>query len=234
MYKNKRVLAIVPARGGSKGITLKNIREINGKSLIGYVSDRLKELDWIDFSMVSTDHDAIADESGKYGLTVPFMRPEELSGDRVADIPVLKHALLEIEKLNNTVYDIILMLQPTCPLRKADHITQTVDKLIDENRTAVWTVSETDSKAHPLKQFSLNANGDISYYDVAGKKIIARQQLEPLYHKNGACYAILRDTIVSHESLEGINPAAVIISDFLVNIDTEEDLQYAQWAINNL
>ena len=98
MIGEKRILVVVPARGGSKGVKLKNIRPINGIPLVALVGHVIKQLSYVDRAVVSTDHLKIAEIAKKSGLDVPFMRPEELSGDIVADGPVLHHALTECEK----------------------------------------------------------------------------------------------------------------------------------------
>src|SRR5687768_16699729 len=113
MYKQKRVLAIVPARGGSKGIKLKNLRMVAGKSLVGWAGDVLRAVTLIDRRIVSTDHDQIADEARKFHLDVPFMRPEHLSGDFISDLDVLTQAVVDCEKVYQEQYDVILMIQPT-------------------------------------------------------------------------------------------------------------------------
>ena len=148
------------------------------------------------------------------------MRPADFSGDIVSDWDVLNHALLACEKLDNTRYDIVVMLQPTSPFRKPEQVTTTINKLIDGGYDAVWTVSQTDSKAHPIKQ--LVVDGDkLEYYDKsAGAGIIARQQLKPVYHRNGVAYAITRDCIIGQGNIKGENTSFVIIDDLLANIDT--------------
>ncbi len=98
MYRNKKILAIVPARGGSKGIKLKNLKRINKKSLIRIVGELLSKIKYIDFSIISTDNKKIADEAKKYNLEYFFKRPKKLSGDIVSDHAVVKHALLKAEK----------------------------------------------------------------------------------------------------------------------------------------
>lgn len=113
MLKNKRILAVVPARGGSKGIPLKNIYPLAGKPLIEYTTDVLREMNWIDFATVSTDSKEIAYVAKEAGLNVPFMRPESISGDCIGDLDVLTHALDECERLNSCFYDVVVMLQPT-------------------------------------------------------------------------------------------------------------------------
>ena len=124
------------------------------------------------------------------------------------------------------------MLQPTSPMRKPEHITETLKKLVDGNYDAVWTVSETDSKGHPLKQLVIN-NDKLRYYDKRGKKIIARQQLKPVYHRNGIAYALTRECILKKKTIHTDNSSAVVINDILVNIDTEFDLMLADYILKN-
>ncbi len=228
MLLEKRILVVVPARGGSKGIKLKNIKMINGVPLVAMVGELVKLLPYVDRAIVSTDHPEIRDVAVASGLDAPFMRPESLSGDIIGDIDVLTQALLEIEKIDNQQYDVIVMLQPTSPMREPEHVTDTVTKLIENNYDAVWTVSETDSKSHPLKQLVIE-DDQLNYYDPDGAAIIARQQLQPVYHRNGAAYAISRDCLLGAKSIKGENTSAVIIEKTLVNIDTEFDLQLAEF-----
>ena len=138
--------------------------------------------------IVSTDHEEIAQVAERAGLPAPFRRPAHLSGDRIGDWDVLTHALQEMEKQDAVQYDIVLMLQPTSPLRKKEHVLETLDLLIKGNYDSVWTVTETSNKFHPLKALSVK-NGAMTYFDQRGPSIIARQQLEPVYHRNGVAYA---------------------------------------------
>ena len=233
MLSGKRVLVVVPARGGSKGVKLKNLRPINGRPIVALVGDVVRQLPYLDRAVVSTDHPKIADVAREAGLDVPFMRPASFSGDIVSDWDVLNHALLACEKLDNVRYDVVVMLQPTSPFRKPEHVTTTVTRLIDGGYDAVWTVSKTDSKAHPIKQ--LVVDGDkLEYYDKsAGASIIARQQLKPVYHRNGVAYAITRDCILGQGNIKGENTSFVIIDDLLANIDTELDFTWAEFLLNS-
>jgi CMP-N,N'-diacetyllegionaminic acid synthase len=233
MYNNKKLLVVVPARGGSKGVKLKNIRPLNGIPLVGLVGKVTIELSYIDRAIVSTDHPEIAKTAMEYGLDVPFIRPENLSGDLVPDLDVLTHALLAMEELDNVKYDIIIMLQPTSPSRKPYHVRETIEKLINGNYDAVWTISETDSKGHPLKQLTFNDN-KLDYYDQKGSQIIARQQLTPVYHKNGVAYAITRECLIDKKSIKGDRTSAVIIKEMVVNIDTEFDFKLAEFLMKNI
>lgn len=230
MISNKRILIVVPARGGSKGIPLKNLRKVNGVPLVAAVGKIIKSLSEIDQSVVSTDHEEIAIVAEDAGIAAPFRRPKELSGDRISDIEVLTHALLEMELIDSVTYDIIVMLQPTSPLRKAKHVLDTIKMLVDGAWDAVWTVSETDSKSHPLKQLIVDKNS-LNYYDISGGEIIARQQLEPVYHRNGIAYAITRECLLDKKSIKGDKTGALVIKGEYISIDTERDLDLVEFIL---
>ncbi len=228
MIKEQRILAVCPARGGSKGIPLKNLQPFMGVPLVARVGHLVAEIAGIDRAVVSTDSKEIAEVAKKSGLGVPFYRPEELSGDRISDLEVLTHALVEMERLDGVHYDIVVMLQPTSPLRTKEHVEDTIQMLIDSDWDAVWTVSETDSKDHPLKQLTVS-NGHLDYYDQSGKKIIARQQLVPVYHRNGVAYAIRRSCLLDQQSISGERTGGLILEGNLVSIDTYWDLELAEY-----
>jgi CMP-N,N'-diacetyllegionaminic acid synthase len=231
MLKDKRILAVVPARGGSKGIPFKNIQPIGGVPLVALVGAVLKDLSEIDRAVVSTDSDRIADVAQAAGIDAPFRRPESISGDTIGDWDVLTHALHATEALDDAVYDVILMLQPTSPLRKAEHVRGCLEKLVSENLDAVWTVSETDTKNHPLKQLTLGPNGELGYYEPAAAKIIARQQLKPVYHRNGIAYAISRDCLLNQKTILGRKTAGLVVSDAHVSIDTAWDMALVEFIL---
>ena len=233
MIDGKRILVVVPARGGSKGVRLKNIRPLNGVPLVAMVGKIVQQLPYVDRAVVSTDHPEIARVAEKSGLDVPFMRPESLSGDLVADAPVLQHALLECERIDKQRFDIVVMLQPTSPFRKPEHVTAAVQKMIGGGYDAVWTVSETDAKAHPLKQLVIK-DDRLDYYDPAAVDIIARQQLEPLYHKNGVAYVLSRDLIANQGTIKGEKTSYLVIDEIMVNIDTEFDFKLAEFVMQNI
>tara|TARA_R110002167_G_scaffold104237_4_gene268858 strand:+ start:1227 stop:1928 length:702 start_codon:yes stop_codon:yes gene_type:complete len=228
VFEGRRILAVVPARGGSKGIKLKNLREIHGVSLIARVGAVVRQLPIVDRAVVSTDHEEIARAAEAAGLAAPFRRPEEISGDRIGDWDVLSHALTTMEAMDDTRYDIVVMLQPTSPSRRPEHVRDSIAKLVADGLDSVWTVSETDSKAHPLKQLTVTAEGELGYYDPDGARIIARQQLTPVFHRNGIAYAITRECLMEQRSIMGARPGALVIEGQIANIDTEFDLQLAE------
>lgn len=228
MIEGRTVLAVVPARGGSKGIVKKNLREVCGISLIGIVGRVVQQLPWIDLAVVSTDDEQIARAAEAEGLSAPFRRPESLSGDRIGDWEVLHHALKEAEERVGGEFAIVLMLQPTSPLRTPKQVEDCVRMTISGDFDAVWTVSETDSKAHPLKQLLVGQDGTMKYYDPEGGKIIARQQLSPVFHRNGVAYSITRECIMDQRSIKGARTGALVIEEPVANIDMEEDLRAAE------
>ena len=231
MLNGKTILVVVPARGGSKGIKLKNIYPLCGKPLIVYTGEVVQQLEYVDRAVVSTDHKEIARIAQSCGLDAPFYRPDSLSGDMISDWDVLNHALREMEERDSKKYDIVIALQPTSPLRKPEHVTQAVTTLLEGDFDAVWTVSQTDSKGHPLKQLVVT-DGLIDYYDPAGANIIARQQLTPVYHRNGVAYVIHRECILEKKSTKGDKTGAVIIDEPMANIDTEMDILFAEFMMN--
>lgn len=233
MLQGKRILVVVPARGGSKGVKLKNLRKVGGVPLVARVGAVVRELPMIDYAVVSTDHEEIARIADEAGIAAPFRRPPGLSGDRIGDWEVLVHALQESELHYGVCCDVIVMLQPTSPLRRAADVAATIDKLVCGGWDAVWTVSPTDSKAHPLKQLTVDDGDDaLGYYDTSGSEIIARQQLSQLYHRNSVAYAFTRDCLVEQGTIMGTRTAALVVDGPQVSIDTESDLAFADYILS--
>jgi len=233
MYKGHRILAVIPARGGSKGIRLKNLQKINKKSLLQHVKiciDKLGKL--IDHSVVSTDNEMIIKHAKKIGLDAPFLREKRLSGDFIDGNLVTLDALNKTEKIYNLKFDIILTLEPTCPLRDFKNITKIIKKLVNSNFHSVWTVSKLDTKYHPLKQLAVKKN-KIDFFSKKGRKIIARQQLKETYIRNGEGYAVKRKYFVKNKNVFTKNNGFVISKNFSWSIDSLFDLKYCEWIIKN-
>ena len=232
MYKDKRVLAVIPARGGSKGVPKKNLRTINGIPLVAVACICAKNVDMIDVIVVSTDCNEIAEAAQKYGAKAPFKRPKLISGDDASDLDVLDHALDEMEKQTKSTFDVVVMLQPTSPLRTPLQVSSVISKLIDEELDAVWTVSPTGSKYHPTKQLRIT-NGLLEYCLPEGKKIPPRQHLEQVYHVNGIAYALTRSCIVDQKHRLGKCTGASIIDGPAISIDTVDDFELVENILNN-
>jgi CMP-N,N'-diacetyllegionaminic acid synthase len=226
MIAGKNILSIVPARIGSKGIVKKNLKKIKKKSLVSHAIICLKKIRQIDRIFISTDSNLIVKEALKFNISTPFLRTKRLAGDRISDYQVISDVLKKIEKLDKKNYDIILLIQPTSPFRKASDIVKCIKMLINKKSDSVWTVSKSDPKTHPLKQLSVVKNR-VNFYEKSGKKIIARQQLHNLYHRNGICYAIKRETILKQKNIMGKFCIPLIINRININIDNYFDLKLA-------
>lgn len=228
---NPTCLAIIPARGGSKGIKLKNLKVINKKSLVRRAIETCQSAEIFSDILVSTDNRKIANEAIKHGATVPFLRPDYLSGDLIGDFEVLEHCLQAYEKLKGITLDYIAMIQPTSPLREAQDLVAGFEKIINEKLDSVWSVSRSDKKHHPLKLIKVDENGRASLYDLAGKDIIARQQLQNYYYRNGCYYFFSRKQILSKRSIYSDNFGIIIQDKTQISIDDIEDLKIARSII---
>lgn len=225
MFANLSVLAVIPARGGSKGIPKKNIAPLAGKPLISYTTELISHLPWIDKTVVSTDSSEIAEVAQQSVGVGIVWRPEEISGDRIGDRDVLHHALIEAEAVDGTTYDVVIMLQPTSPLRTEENVTDCITTLVEGKWDAVWTVSATDLSFHPRKQLTLDADGRLGFFVPGGEAIVARQELTPVFHRNGVCYALKRELLLNTEGIWAPEKTtAVVIPGHHISIDTPEDL----------
>ena len=226
MLNKKKILAVIPARGGSKGIKLKNLKKIKKKSLIKIVGKFIKKCNFIDYSVLSTDNKKIAIEGKKFDLNI-INRPKNLSGDKVPDTKVLLQALIHTEKTLKKNFDIIVMLHPTSPLRKVDDLRNSIRLLISKKYDSVWTVSQTDTKFHPDKQL-LITNNKIRYFTKKGAKIFYRQQLSKVYHRNSNAYIVKRNFLKNNKSLMSKKTGAYKIKSKQISIDTLEDIKIAE------
>jgi len=230
LIEGLKVLAVVPARGGSKGIPMKNLRVVRGRPLVALAGDVVAQVLEIDRRVVSTDHPEIARVARSAGLDAPFLRPAELSGDLIGDHEVLVNALRETEAADGCAYDIVVMLQPTSPLRKAADVSAVIRQLVDGRYDSVWSVSATDPKAHPLKQLVLH-DRDMEYWDPRGGGIIARQQLTPVFHRNGVAYAMTRSCLLDQGTIKGARAGAYVVPGEHVSIDTEQDIRLIEFLL---
>ncbi len=223
------ILAVVPARGGSKGIPKKNLREIAGVSLIGHVGQVIKQLPWIDHAVISTDDSKMAEEGNRFGIDAPFLRPEELSSDSATGVDTWKHALVSAEKYYGTRFDISVYLEPTSPFRQARDVEKTILMLAEKKYLAAATVSRTPGSYTPHKTLTIAGNGDVTFYLKDGKNFSIRQEIPSYYHRNGICYAMRRDALLACDCILSEHCAAVVIDRELVNIDEPGDLEYARF-----
>lgn len=188
MYKNKTILGIVPARGGSKGIPRKNIYPIAGRPLIEYTISAAKQSKYLDRLIVSTDDFEICELSKKLGAEIPFIRPAELALDNSKSEDAIVHAINWMLNNEGMHYDYFLLLQPTSPLRSSKHIDESIEKLIkDENQKVL--ISITRVTEYPQWMKIINSKGFLeNYLDKSKSHNIRRQDIPELFIPNGAIY----------------------------------------------
>ncbi len=224
MILGKKILAIVPARGGSKGLRLKNLKKVKNKTLVEITANFIKKCKFVDFAVISTDNKKIANEGLRKGLHL-IKRPKNISGDRIPDVKVLLHAYKEVIKKKK--FDIIIMLHPTSPLRQKKDVKKAIELLIKKDFDSVWTLSQTDTKLHPDKQLII-INNKIKFFTKKGKNIIARQQLSNVYHRNSNLYAVKSSHLLKKKSLYGKKTGAFIVKSKQVSIDSKDDIQLVE------
>ena len=224
---SNRVLGIIPARGGSKTIPRKNLTRILNKPLISYTIVEALKAKTLSKVIVSSEDEEIINVSKSYGASVPFVRPNSLADDDSLAIDVLTHAVLEIEKQDNITYDIIVMLQPTTPLRTFQDIDNCVNKLITSNSDSVISVVDVGA-IHPSRMKKILNDELVDYADETIENM-PRQNLTPVYIRNGAVYATKRDILVNSKSLKGTNSLAYIMKpERSLNIDENLDLKLTE------
>ena len=188
MYKDRKCLAIITARGGSKGLPGKNIKTLLGKPLIAWTIEKGLESKYIDRVIVSTDSAEIASIAEKYGAEVPFMRPEELSGDNIGSYDVVAHAIDYLVK-NGDEYDYVVLLEPTSPMRKKDDLDNGIASLIDKEKEADSLVSlGRVILEHPAVIKKVNDKGYMEPYVKRPEKATGRQGFSPAYFPYGVIY----------------------------------------------
>ncbi len=229
---NYKVLGVTLARGGSKGIPKKNIYSVNNSPLISYTIDAALGAQLFTNYIVSTDCTEIAAVADFHGAEVPFMRPDELSGDTVWSRDALKHAVLECEKIHNIKYDYVIELPCVSPLRTSEHILEAFDLMIKEQSDSVTSVAMMQDK-HPVRMKRI-VDGCLQDFceEFPEGEGSRRQDLEPCYIRNGAIYGMTRDCIVEDFSRHGKRCLAYIMDDdSSVNVDTMNDLRLAEIII---
>lgn len=215
-----KVLALIPARGGSKGIPQKNIQKLGGKPLIKYSILTAKRSNFIDRIIVSTDDKKIARISKLCGAEVPFLRPKKISRDSSPGIDFIKHALEFLGKRESYYPDIIIILQPTSPFRTTKMIDDSVRMLKNSNATCVLSVSRA-KKHHPFWSFQ-KKNGFLVPFHKDFKKYFRRQLLPNLFFPTGAIYTFWFDNLKNYESIYGPKVKPMIIKDDIINLDIDD------------
>jgi N-acylneuraminate cytidylyltransferase/CMP-N,N'-diacetyllegionaminic acid synthase len=224
-----RTVFVIPARGGSKGIPHKNIVNLTGKPLIAYTIQAALKSKNSQRVIVSTDDVKIAEVAKSYGAEVPFLRPAELAKDDAPSLLVIQHAVKYVEENEGHKFDVVVVLQPTSPLRSKEYIDEAVEKLLRTGADSVVTVCEV--KHHPF--WSFTAKGDNLYpFSKKGITIGKRQDLPEIYAVNGAVYALRRDVLFEQNSLYGKDTRAVVMPyEESLDIDNYFDLFIAEMML---
>lgn len=227
---NKRYLGVIPARGGSKGIPKKNIKDMNGKPLIAYTIEAANaaiEHGVLSRCVVSTDSEEIADVSHRHGADVPFMRPEYLGGDTIKSVDVILHALSFLENQGEH-YDAVVILQPTSPMRTADDLIAGIGMFDEGSRDSLIAVYE-DVKANGFNYYRMGEN----YEGIAEHKEhntgIRRQEMKPMYVRNGALYISSIELLKDRKLIIGDVPLLFVMpKERSIDVDSLLDFEYIE------
>lgn len=230
MKKSDSCLAIIPARGGSKGLPGKNIRLLLDKPLIQYSIEAAQNSGCVDEVVVTTDSEHISSVSSQAGAAVPFIRPANLATDEAKSIDVLKHAVEFYEQTLDQFFDVIMLLQPTSPLRNAMDIKEAYKIFLRNQADSLQSV--TLSGAHPYLLREID-NGQLTPYLKSEKEHMRRQDLSELYVLNGAIYIVKRDLLMNKSTLIGRNNCGYIMpKERSIDIDDEFDLKMADFFLS--
>lgn len=223
-----RVLGLVPARSGSKGVPGKNIRLVAGRPLLAYTADAALAARSLDRVVLSTDDPEIEAVGLACGLEVPFRRPAALATDDTASIDVVLHAL-EALAGDGDRYDAVCLLQPTNPLRSAALIDRCVERLVADAADTVMTVLAVPAEHHPWWVYLVAADGSLRLANGDEQPVPRRQLLPPAFHREGSVYVTRTDVLMQRRSFYGDRVVGELVDAAeSVNIDTFDDLARAE------
>lgn len=228
-----KILGLIPARGGSKGVPKKNIKLLGRKPLIEYTLDDAKNSKLLTEIVVSTDDEEIAIAAEISGLKPPFLRPAEYAQDASTSLEVVQHAIAFFES-QNIFYDAVCLLQPTNPFREKGFIDKAIEKFINSNADSLVSVLQIPHEFNPHWAFEENELGLLKIATGEDKIIPRRQELPKSFHRDGSIY-ITKTAVIKNGSLYG-NSIAYIESnpDFQVNIDTIKDWEKAEHLLTKI
>lgn len=235
-----KILGIITARGGSKGIPRKNIKELDGKPLIAYTIEAAQKSGVFDRIILSTDDAEIAEVAKKYGCEVPFMRPVELAQDNTPHLPVMQHAVSWLKENENYNPNLVAILQPTAPLRQAWHIKEAFELLLKKEADSVVAVTEIPGHHSPYWAVVVDENslGKLFIGDHIRNRIPRRQNLpQKTYSHCGALYLFKTELLFKKNEANFYGDKVVIYpmeEKYSINIDSPDDWDKAERAINML
>lgn len=233
MYVNNKILAIVPARGGSKGLPGKNIRKLCGKPLINWTIDVLKEINYIDRIFVSTDSEEIAGIATNNGISIPFLRNEYLAKDNSLVIDAVLEAINYFAD-RGEIYDIILLFEPTSPLRTTQIIKDCIELLVSSNNNSIATFSELEVPYERIWKINNGLAYTLTSDDQAFR---SRQSLSKVYKLNGLLYGIKNRTLQTMEFPQIITKDVIPYitpREISTDIDDINDFEYIEYILRNI
>ena len=230
MYRNKKILGLITARGGSKSIPKKNIALVAGKPLISYTVVAANDSTLLTRTIVSTDDAEIASVCREYGADVPFMRPAELAQDKTPHIPVIQHALRWLQDNAGETYDYVMILQPTSPLRSADDIDGAIKKAVDTDADSVMSMVEL-SDFDPRKIKKIVADEIVPMFSEEGAQSGRRQDGARAYKRNCAIYLTKTEYIMRNDLFGAVSRPYLMPADRSLDINTPDDLAYADFLM---
>lgn len=224
------MIAIIPARGGSKGLPGKNIKLLNGKPLIAYTIEAALNSKNITRVIVSTDDWQIAEVARKCGAEIPFMRPKSLADDTAKSIDVYNYTINRLEGEENAEINEIIVLQPTSPLRTTQHIDEAIKMYLEKNADSVISYCQED---HPIF-WNKYINDEGKFKEIfEGDYLKNRQEIQPTYFPNGAIYIFRTNILLQSRYYTQKSYAYLMEKKCSVDIDSLEDFEYAEWLMKN-
>jgi CMP-N,N'-diacetyllegionaminic acid synthase len=218
MIQNKKILGIIPARGGSKGVPRKNLRMVADKPLIAWTIESARQSKYIDRLILSSDDDEIMNVANQWGCEVPFKRPSEFAKDNSSSTGLVLHALDNLPD-----YDYVVLLQVTSPLRRVEDIDACLLACVTKRWNAAASVAETDKS--PYWMYTLNDVAQLKPVINTGKTVLRRQDLPETYALNGAIYVVRSDWFLNtHQFVTDETHAFPMPRERSLDIDSEQDL----------
>lgn len=225
-------LFIITARSGSKGLKNKNIKKINGISLIGFKAISALKSNYCNRLIISTDSEVLASDARSYGVEVPFLRPKELAKDSTSSIDTILHAMDWIEKNDKIRYENIILLQPTSPFSTYKHINEAINLFNEKQANSVISIVETKPNSKFIAPLEKELKMSKHFDQLKEIGYLRRQDQEKEYTMNGAIYISKWDYFKKNKSFFSKNTFGYVMKKkYSIDIDKEEDLLYAKFLI---
>ncbi|MFA6410511.1 MAG: acylneuraminate cytidylyltransferase family protein [Candidatus Buchananbacteria bacterium] len=232
MTKKLKILAVIPARGGSQSIKKKNIKKLGRHPLLAYTVFQAKKSKLLTDVVVSSDDLQIINIAKKYGAQAPFVRPKNLATSKALAVPTIQHAVSFMENKSGQKYDYVLMLQPTCPFTLALDVDGAIKKLIKTKADSVISVVEV-GPVHPWRMKKIVGDHLVDYSAEAIENM-PRQNLPKIYIRSGDVYATKRDVLMKQNTFKGKDSRPFIIPlERAMNIDSISDFWLAEKMLEN-